>query len=241
MRLLPGLALVCGVTTSAVAAPITWVSTGTWNPNNVWTLPYGSTGSSLPAAGPLVTTLTFDPTIPGTLACPTCVTYYFPLLSATLQLGDQVFSASGGEIGADAYLPFLGASGVDSGLIQFQFAFRAPSIVSEFYPPSNGDVITVLAGYYDSAYVPGMLPTVPSQFSPSEFAVLGDFNFETIWFGNPTHFPYYLSGFTPQVASTLSPVPEPTTMALLGSGVLTIIGTRKRARQRSPRDQRLRS
>lgn len=217
------LTLVLAVATPALAAPITWQSSGTVNhvsdPLNLW--------PGLTVGTPWSLALTFDPSTPGEFlpggsAGSPC--YKYATGAATLTLGGHTYSQSAsGQDGVytNFQFPEAGCTGQalpsePGGLVSFLFIgpwTQEPGA----WNLNNGFPAFLVASYYDLLATDGSLPGVPTiNPNPGRF---GGLQVEAAGLGSQ-----FTAGFQP----ALTAVPEPATMMLFAAGLGGLVARRRR-------------
>ena len=215
------LTLVLSVATPAVAAPITWQSSGTVgtisDPLNLW--------SGLTAGTPWSLALTFDPSTPGQFlggsAAAPC--YRYATGSATLTLGGYNYSQTAtGQDGVytNYQFPELGCTGLTapgqpSGLISFLFV--GPWTQEPGAWNLNAGSPFMVASYYDLLATDGSLPGVPTlNPNPGNYGGLQVQSVDRMT-------SQFSSAFQPT-----TPVPEPASMMLFAAGLGGVLARRRK-------------
>lgn len=206
---------------TAWAIPITWQSSGTIDsvtnqvPDDVLgDLLVGTTWSL---------ELTFDPEAAGTLlhAGENPTYWYDNAVTARFRLGDEEYTNDTGDIYVNADLPGFGYSKLGGpGLVQFQFVKGWLGSGSDFL---NTNLGLFLASYNDLTAFDGQLPTAPHQYQHPGSPFGGIRWMSSI---GERHSEFYGGEFNPV------PVPEPTSLVLLGSGLL-LAAVRRRTKRTS--------
>lgn len=214
----PSLLLVFAVAiaTPVTAAPITWQDAGVIHGV------FDRNGNVLPGltiGTPWSLQITFDPASPGRstggLGVSGCNT--FDAGATVFTFGGFTYRASSGQVFTNSALPGTNCT-APTGMIQFNF-YRQWTQEPGAWDLNLG---ALLPAYYDAVHSDGSLPTDPT-FNPIQGVFAGLFWHDVT--GN-RDFQFY-SGFTPSLAAQPTPVPEPGTLVLLGTG-LAYAGRRRR-------------
>lgn len=201
---------------AAWAVPITWQSSGTIT--HVVNEPPFDVLGDLEIGTTWTLELTFDPAASGTLLHPGAnPTYrYDDAVSARFRLGEFEYTNATGDIYVNADLPVVGSSTPlgGPGLVQFQFlkGWLGGG------PDLNAGLGLLLASYNDLTAFSGQLPSVPHQYHPPD-GKLGGLLWKS-WLPGGSEFSS--AEFNPV------PVPEPTSLVLVGSGLLLAAARRRK-------------
>lgn len=202
---------------AAWAIPVTWQASGTVD--YVVNVPPSDVLGDLETGTTWTLELTFDSEAIGTLLhAGTYPTYvYDDAVSARFRLGGFEYTNESGDIYVNADLPVHGVSTPlgGPGLVQFQFlkGWLGGG------PDLNAGLGLLLASYNDLTAFDGQLPSVPHQYHPPD-AKLGGLMWKSWLDGHNSEFGS--SEFNPV------PVPEPTSLVLVGSGLLLAAARRRK-------------
>jgi len=210
----------------SLASPITYSFTGTVNQDFTGN-PLGGTFADGQAASGFIT---FDPGVADADANPDGGFYPDAILAFVINIGGYTASAIGGGVqtvndqGGTDYLYF--DSAVGEGIYQGTAALTGAPVAGLSLGILSLNFFDESATALGSDAFPGAL--ILGNWSQA----LGVLGFQSIPGGDE-----FIVGFNIESMEEVAPIPEPATMALLGSGLFALAGARRRQRLLQQRDR----